>query len=170
MLTAILANAFSLYVQWRRGKADARYLALRVAVILEAFGLSCYRVLMDHDSHDLSDGKFGKLHESFPEIAPYPEDAAWQSLDTDLLSRTLNFRNELMFTQRRIELQERVGLSGVPDIMCEECAHRGSQAMDLVDDLRLKYRLLPLQRSYDFAKTLRHKHQEFTILQEGRSH
>jgi hypothetical protein len=161
VLSALLTSGLSLFVQWRRASANARYLALRVAVTLEAFALACYHVVADHDVHDNSAGNLGKEHDAFPEIAAYPESLEWQALPPRLLSRVLNFRNEIKISEARLKFQWDLDPGGLTETLSEECAHRGSQAMDIVNDLRQTYGLAPLQADYDFAQRLRAKHEMF---------
>ena len=70
---------------------DARYLALRIAVILEKFAAECADRLFDmaelHNSPD--------KNRAIPPLAPYPPAADWKALVPALASRSLSFRDEV---------------------------------------------------------------------------
>jgi len=141
-------------------KRDARYLAHRVAIILETFAVDCANVITDNDLHDRSDGHAGKRQLFLPELRSLPADTDWKALPSRLVDRFLSMPTELALADRAISVWWDV----VGDEDCMETETRqkagasGLRAWLLASALRKQYKIpassLP-EIGWDFVATLR---------------
>jgi hypothetical protein len=136
---------------------DARYLAIRVSVVLERFALDCAEFAGDNDLHRRSDGAAGQHRASVPSIAAYPTDADWKALPQDLLAECLSLPTEIEQTSRGIDFVSDVAPDDAPAACDEACAALGLRALDLAKRLRGRYGFPPLKSSdseYDLTASL----------------
>jgi hypothetical protein len=59
-------------------KRDARYLAQRLAIILEKFAVDCADIIADNELVNSSEGAAGKRHLVLPILRPFPAEADWK--------------------------------------------------------------------------------------------
>jgi hypothetical protein len=143
-------------------KRDARYVAQRVAIILEKFAVDCANVINDNDLHNQSKGHDGKRHLCLPELGPLPADADWKALSPKLVDRVLSMPNELALADGAISFWWDV--VGDEECMQTETDQRagtcGLRAWLLASDLRKQYKIpasnLP-EIGWNFVDTLRKK-------------
>jgi hypothetical protein len=143
-------------------KRDARYIAHRVAIILEKFAVDCADVILDNDLHSQSEGHAGKRHLSLPTLGSLPADADWKALPPRLVDRVLSMPNELALADGAILFWWDV--VGDEDCMQTETDQRagacGLRAWLLATDLRKQYKIpassLP-EIGWNFVDTLREK-------------
>ncbi|MGA2793937.1 MAG: hypothetical protein ABSE69_10445 [Roseiarcus sp.] len=141
-------------------KKDARYLAQRVAIILEKFAVHCGNSITDNELHDRSEGHAGERHLTLPAIGPFPAEADWKAIDTDLMDRALSMPNELALADQAILFWWNV--VGDEECMQTEANNRagecGLRAWLLASELRRRCGIpastLPAT-SWDFVNTLR---------------
>jgi hypothetical protein len=145
-------------------KRDARYLAQRLAIILEKFSVDCANVITDNDTFNSSDGNAGKRHSSLPTLGAFPADADWKAIDAALMDRVMSMPNELALADQAIYFWWDV--VGDPDCVQTEtdnqAGQRGLKAWMLASELRRRYGIpaskLPTE-TWDFVDTLR-KHND----------
>ncbi len=179
-LSTILAFAFStglatavfnqLIGWWREARherqtttRDARYLAIRLAVILERFAIACAERVADQDMYRQSEGHAGAQHGALPELPPYPDEADWKFLAPDLLARVLTLRNELPLSDAKIAFWEDIDRECIPQEYDQQAGKCGYMAWALAADMRRHYRLGvfdPRQTSWDIVKVLKALHDE----------
>jgi hypothetical protein len=167
LTTGIVTSAMSLGVGWlqesRREKAkterDARYLALRLAVIFEKFAIYCADVIYDNGLADTSGGHAGTQHTRLPDLEGFPDDADWKALDGTLAGRALTFRVELLLSGKMLA---ELWVFSDPDEIAVECNEQaglhGMRAWEIAHDLRARYLLSPFdpaKLAYDVTGTLR---------------
>lgn len=161
VVTALLNQGLSWLRDWRasseKRKANARYLALRVAVLLEAYADTCSDVAGEIDLHESSRGHGGKQITELPKVPDYPaDDDSWRLVAPDLLDRCLSFPNKVAASQKVVDSVHIWGDRGDLVQQCmEECVDRGLEAWNLAADLRKRYRFEPHSHVYDYADHLR---------------
>jgi hypothetical protein len=140
---------------WREGRKErrsteqaARYLAMRVAVTLEAFVAETASRVAGNQLHISSEGYAGTSHDELADLDKYPEDADWRSLDPALAERALTLRNEHRWTRQNIAYEAEFE-PGRPssEIRDEEGATLALRAWALAVSLRKHYGI----RALDFA-------------------
>jgi hypothetical protein len=163
LATAILNQGIG---WWRDSRKDnvvtereARYLAVRLAVLLEGFALDCADAIADKELHDSSEGHAGRRHGTIPELAAYP-DGDWRALTPNLMGRCLSLRNELKLSDGHIAFWEDIGeRDSIPQEAVQQTGKCGYRAWLLATDLRKEYHLGtfdPLSVSaWDVVATLR---------------
>lgn len=140
---------------------DARYLAIRVAVILERFAIDCADAIADQDLFSSSSGHAGRRHATIPKLAEYPSDADWKALRADLLASALTLRNEISLSDSKISFWEEIDRDCIPGECKQQCGKCGYIAWLLAADLRSHYALgdfEPHRTSWDVVKVLRREH------------
>jgi hypothetical protein len=163
--SSVLAASFGWglnhYFVHRAGlKRDARYLAQRLALILERYATDCAKFISDNDLHDRSGGSAGQRHLALPAMGAFPAEADWKALDPNLMDRVLSMENELVLADQKILFWWDV--VGDEDSMQTEADHQAGQcglkAWSLAGELRGFYRIpastLPTT-GWDFVATLR---------------
>jgi hypothetical protein len=132
-------------------------LALRVAVLLEAYADTCSDVAGEIDLHESSRGHGGKQITELPKVPDYPaDDDSWRLVAPDLLDRCLSFPNKVAASQKVVDSVHIWGDRGDLVQQCmEECVDRGLEAWNLAADLRKRYRFEPHSHVYDYADHLR---------------
>jgi hypothetical protein len=165
--TGVVAAALTHGVSWwrdsRKEKAsnlrDARYLALRLAVILERFAIDCSEVVGLVDTYAASKGSAGSQTTKLPEIGEFPSDSDWKTIDPKLAARALEFVNELLMAQQKLNFSWHVSDE---DQITEECADDaallGLRAWDLAHQLRQRHdlpRFTPAETSHDVEASLK---------------
>lgn len=163
--TAVLNQLFGWWRESRKevnvAERDARYIAIRLAVILERFALDCAEAIAAQEMFDMHDGHAGKPHGKLPDLAPYPDEVDWKTLKPEFLARALTLRNELILSDASIEFWEdidRTTVSGECDWQCGKC---GYMAWTLAAEMRARYALgafEPDKSAWNAVKTLKEYH------------
>jgi hypothetical protein len=141
-------------------KRDARYVAQRVAIILEKFAVDCADVIIDNDIHSESGGHAGKRHLGLPALGLLPADADWKALPPNLVDRVLSMPNELALATKAILFWWNV--VGDEECMETETDQRagtcGLRAWLLASELRKQYKIPAsslTEVGWDFVAELR---------------
>ena len=120
---------------------DARYLAIRLAVMLEEYAINCADRIGDNDMHRQSGGHAGKRWGALPELQPYPNEDDWKALAPDLLSRVLTLRIQLSLANNAIAFWMDIDPECIPQECDQQCGRTGYAAWTLARDMRSRYRL-----------------------------
>jgi hypothetical protein len=148
--TGLATAVFNQFIGWLREamhdrastKRDARYLAIRLAVMLEEFAIKCADRIGDNDLYRQTKGSVGTKWDSIPELPPYPDEADWRSLAPGLLSRVLTLRNALSLKGGGVVSGADWG--NYSAAACDsKCGKGGFVAWTLARDLRAHYGLKP---------------------------
>lgn len=145
-LVAWLTNFFNAGRERKSMERDARYLAVRVAVILEQFAMQCSEQVSDHEMHQNSSGHAGQLNPGIPDLPPYPDEAEWKTLEPNLLADALSFRNQC--SQAKAAIAYCYNIDSGPDssaideanVQCGAC---GYVAWQIAENMRRRYKLPP---------------------------
>jgi len=176
--TGLLTAVFNQLIGWSREarherlgtERDARYLAIRLAVILERFTIDCAEAIAAQDMYNQSDGNAGAAHGTLPDLPPYPDEADWKALEPDYLARALTLRNELPLSDKAIAFWEDIDRDCIPGECDQQCGKCGYMAWLLAADMRQHYHLGvfdPKYTSWDIVKTLKPLYDG--VLQRARS-
>jgi hypothetical protein len=146
--TGVFTTVLTLGVGWlrdwwrerSRNRAEAKYLALRLAVILEKFVSGCV-FRMWHDKADMKEGR--DLGYDLPPLESYPPDSPdWKSFharNPKLASQVLSFPNEITSAELACEF---TGMrEGFPFASADETIVAGIKAWRLAQALRKNYGL-----------------------------
>ena len=175
--TGLLTAVFNQSIGWWRearherlaSARDARYLAIRLAVMLERFAIDCAEAVAAQNMYNQSDGHAGVLHGTLPDLPPYPDEADWKTLEPDFLARVPTLRNELPLSDKAIAFWEEIDRECIPQECNQQCGKCGYMAWVLAADMRRHYRLGafdPKLASWDIVKTLKPLHDD--VLQRSR--
>lgn len=157
LATAILNQIYA----GRASTRDAKYLAIRIAVILESFAIECAEQISTQQMYNQTGGGSGRLYGTVPALSPFPDEAKWESLDGDLLARALSLRNELPLSDRKIAFWEDIDRECIPVECDQQCGKCGYIAWELAQAIRRRYGFPsfdPKLTSWDVAGTLKEMH------------
>jgi hypothetical protein len=168
VITALLNQAFGIGRDlWRehvkrksddsKREAEAGYLALRLAALLEGYAYSCWR----YCGYSLET----KYKRGMPPLPPFPEEmTGWHAIDLKLAGRALDLRNHLAGSELWANgvFDEDDDLNDVFDFnLTKDMAERGKEAWDIAKDLRSRHGLPPfVPVRWDYAKNLEERIQK----------
>ncbi len=136
---------------------DAKYLALRLAVIFEKFAIECAGAITCDSLYDEFGGHAGCPNTGIPTLLDYPADADWKALDAALSAKALSFWNDILQGKQSIGFMWDYDPGSVSLECNEQCGKCGSRAWALASELRRRYRLPSFDHtaSWDFLSTLK---------------
>lgn len=145
VISAVVTQVFGFVGWWYSGFQKRRYLALRLAVIMEKFVDDCSEAVSDVIAHEESKGNIGNAHGAIPPFPDLPDDPdAWLALQPDLANRCLSFSNDILFSRKTIAFEYDNLLSPgdfAPISFKIGCLRHGVDAAKLAKDLRSRNRL-----------------------------
>ena len=147
----------------RKDKSSARHLAMRIAVLLEGYAITCAESLSDWELHSSSGGHAGTMMNGIPDIPDYPDEDGWSALKPKLLDRALTLRNQVRIGRRSVASYAEFEIDP-DDIANHEAGHLGvcgHKAWELARDLRTAYRVEPFDLTttfWDIAPFLQRNH------------
>lgn len=158
--TAAVQGAITLYRERTQKQDKAAYLALRVAVLLEAYGSDCCRFYFDNASAiEPPDEQYPAWRTDLPDPPELPDDTeAWRAMNRELLARCLNFPNKVRASQNAIEACAEYTEHELGNTLDEHASARGVEAWDIACALRKAYGLQSAEIVYDYHDTLRKVH------------
>lgn len=150
------AATVTLYRDHRQTKSQASHLAVRLAVVLEAYASSCQQFIEANENADHEpDQEFPNWRTRLPELPPYPEDVeGWRALDLKLGERCLNLRNKIAGSQSIIGATIDVAMDALGDMLDEHAASRGIEAWEIAVALRSRYGLGKSEMVWDYVEAL----------------
>lgn len=163
LATAILNQGIGWWRDSRKDHAvterEARYLAIRLAVLLERFALDCADSVAAFEMHSEFDGYAGRASGTIPKLPEFP-DGDWRALNANLLGRCLSLQNEIKLSDGHIGFWEDVGYREcIPSECAQQTGKCGYRAWELARDLRGVYELGPFDTKnvsqWDFVETLK---------------
>jgi hypothetical protein len=148
------------FLQERRAKKDrAAYLALRVAVTLEAYASDCLELIFENANlQEPYDEQYPDWNPILPKEPSYPDDDrdGWRSMTRSLVTRCLNFPNKVRGSQGMIKSTVQYGHGDeLSDVIDEHAALRGIEAWEIATSLRKEYHLPPSEVVFDYLEALR---------------
>ncbi|KAA2236962.1 hypothetical protein [Salinarimonas soli] len=163
IITAVLTQGFT----WLRERLTAAekkrdvagYLAMRLAVTLEAYASACQDLIAKNDNAEhLPDEQYPEWSVRLPELPPYPDDSdGWRALNRRLAARALEFRNRVAETQALIFGVLEYDEDDADDLVAEHACERGLEAYRLAVDLRKASGLDRAELVWNFPDLLEQK-------------
>jgi hypothetical protein len=154
--TGVVQGSVAICRERRCRKVQAAYLALRLAVMLEAFAIACADLIRSNSvAEHLPEHEFPDWDIKLPQMLAYPEDgASWVVLDRRLANRCLSLRNKRDDGQRLIYEQCEHEGEGLKDVITQQASGCGLAAWHLAQELRLTYGVADPTLRYEFADYL----------------
>ncbi|GEO18841.1 hypothetical protein [Microvirga aerophila] len=137
-------------------KANAGYMALRLAVLLEAYASACADAINGNESAEhRPEEQYPDWTAKLPELPEYPDDTdGWRSLPIKLAGRVLSFRNKVQESQGIINSGLEHSEDTLEEDYAEQAAQRGLEAWKLAVELRRAYGLEAVEVAWDYAAGL----------------
>jgi hypothetical protein len=160
LFSSLFTTFLTLFVGWlrdeRRKKAEATYLALRLAVTLESYASACAHFIEKNaDMEPPPSEEFPAWEVKLPELPPYPDDAdGWRAIDCALAGQCLNLRNKIHGSQSIIHSTINYCMDDLGDTLDEQAAARGIEAWKLAAALRQKHGVEEADTVWDYAAKL----------------
>jgi len=154
--TAGVQGAITLYRERTQKQDKAAYLALRVAVMLEAYGSDCCRFYFDNvNAIELPDEQYRAWKTRLPTPPELPDDTeAWRAMNRELLARCLNFPNKVLASQNAIDSCIEFTMNDLENTLDKHASDRGMEAWEIAAALRKAYGLQAADIVYDYHDTL----------------
>ncbi|MGW9333499.1 hypothetical protein [Bosea sp. NPDC055594] len=164
---AVVTQGMTWLREWRasgsKKKASAAYLAVRVAVALEAFSETCSEIVGDIVNYESSGGNVGSPRTDLPAAPTYPTDEeSWRSMDLVLVEKVLSFPNRVGASQKAVGYAGEYGDGGdeMTRMCLEQACERGIEAWDLAVALREKYGFPSYAPAVEYVDFLRKEAEE----------
>jgi hypothetical protein len=156
----------------RRSRArDARFLAQRLAVILETFAIECADRITENLSLHYDFGGEGNFIWDLPALGEFPADVDWKAVDPDFVGRAIVLPNEILLARQVIKAQLKARdldyMLSRSSNLAGECGYR---AWMLAADLRTAHGLPhtdPNRFAWHFVDILRKAHDESVAGRSG---
>jgi len=167
VLSSVLQFWFTHRATLRTETQKRRYLALRLAVLLEEFGNTCSHAAAEAGNFVASDGHAGSDTWYIPEVPKFPDDdEAWLALQPDLTNRCLSMPNKLEESRDYLRAEnENTGDPADHEILAAfepRCLRHGIEAWELAAELRGKNGIEHYVPEYDTVKWMRERLQTLT--------
>ncbi len=155
--TALVQPLLAIYRDARERNSHAAYMAMRLAVILEAYTAACSDLIAKNSTAEAPpDQEFPNWDTTLPQLLSYPEDAeGWRAIDRKLAGRCLNLRNKIDGSQTVIRWIIEYTRDELGDVLDEEAARRGLEAWSIAIDLRRKHGIEQADAVWDYAEGLK---------------
>ncbi len=162
--TGLFTTALNQFFEWLRDRSKARftrreqaaYLALRLAVQLEAYAFRCLTFIVDNTQMEAPpDREFPDWKTNLPMLDDFPVDPeGWRSLELRLCNRVLSLANRISDSQLTIDFCFDFDPDALEDTLAAEAGKRGLDAWDIAAALRTQYRVAPNVLADDYRKRL----------------
>lgn len=162
VISALLTQGLTSLRERFSSRREAKYLALRIAVILETFADDCISIISDADTSRQSEGAAGQHTTNLAALAPYPDDEkGWRALGSAFSAEALGFPNLVRAYQQSINFTWQVADPDDAQSECEEAsAVLGHRAWALAKSLRLNHGFPPFAPKYDLEAALEREMRE----------
>jgi hypothetical protein len=161
VISALLNQVFGIARDWWtvriRRHAEAGYLALRLATILEGYAYDCASFINDNaNAEQPPDEPYPAYNIRLPKLPPFPDEEGngWRSIDLSFATRVLDLRNHIAGSQGAIDATVEFTEDTLGEELDEHAGERGGEAWNLAKALRERYRLPKFEPVWDFTDTL----------------
>ena len=176
IITAVLNQTFGIgrdvWAAHIKRRSEAGYLALRLAVILEAYAYSCASFIADNaNAQHPSDEPYPAWNTRLPDLPPFPDEVkeGWHSIDLKLAARALDLPNLRAGSQGMINSTSEFNAYELEHELGEHAGKRGQEAWALAKDLRNRYDLPAFAPVWDFTEYLESALREAKTAKEERA-
>jgi hypothetical protein len=154
--TAAVQGGIAVYRERTRKNENATYLALRIAVQLEAYTSACCNFYFDNsNAQRLPDEPYPAWHTELPTVSDFPDDTeAWRAMDRSLVARCLNFPNRVHASQNTIATAIEYTMDDLKYVLDEQASARGVEAWEIASALRKTYGLDRAEIIFDYNDAL----------------
>ncbi|WP_439406422.1 hypothetical protein ACNJX9_34090 [Bradyrhizobium sp. DASA03076] len=154
--TAAVQGGIALYRERTLKNEHAAYLALRLAVLLEAYASECCDFYFDNaNAEQLPNEPYPSWNTRLPDLPEYPDDTeAWRTLDKKLLAKCLNFPNRVHASQNAIAACGEHTMDDLDIALDEHASARGAEAWEIASALRETYGLDRAEIVFDYYTAL----------------
>src|SRR5216684_5703463 len=154
--TGAVQGGISLYKDRALRNDGAAYLALRVAVLLEAYTSECCEFYFENaNAQQPPDEPYPAWRTGLPPLADLPDDAdAWRAMDKRLTAKCLNFPNRVRASQNMISSAIEYTESELGLVLDEQACARGVEAWEIASSLRDTYKLERAEIVFDYHGVL----------------
>ena len=168
--TAAVTGGLALLRERTKKRGEATYLALRLAVTLEAFAGACSDLITENRYAEAPPGQpFPYWRSALPPLADYPSDGdGWKGIDIKLSAAALNFRNEVAAGQASIKLRTAEAEWDIEWEVRTEALRLGRSAHSIAMQMREAYRLPTIPSSYAYVSKLDEAKVQFDEEEETR--
>jgi hypothetical protein len=151
---AISAGLGSALAAWLREylakKKRATYVALRAAIALENYAISCWRIVFSGKAHYEQTG--APLADVVPQLVGMPTDTDWKDVDSSLTNEALSFANTVSIAQ--VLSDHSRFFEGNPFEAETSAKERGHESWLISESLRRRYKLTPRDKEKRRLKEL----------------
>jgi hypothetical protein len=139
-------------------KRRAAYMALRLAVFLEAYAVACADFISEDSEPPIADDEYPNRTTQLPQPPEYPDDPdGWRAIDGPLAGKCLNLPAKIRGSQRVINSEiEHMFYDHLDDTLDEQAAERGLEAWRIAAALRRTYAVEAVETVWDYAGGLEH--------------
>lgn len=161
VVSALFTGAIREYFRWRDRKRHARYLALRLSLILEDYYHRCVAAVYDIHNYQSSSGYLGDDISGLPPVPEYPADGeAWVYLAPGIADEILSLPARVQETNAGISFIRQLS-EATPDDTLEPLYDMAFMAIDLARRVRVAHKLPSASRTQDSEARLREDHSRF---------
>ena len=154
--TALVQGAIGLWRDHRKNTSHGAYLAMRLAVLFEAYATECGQFILDNGSaYQGPDEEHPHWDTTLPTLPVLPEDAeGWRSVDRELADRSLSIPNRIAGAQSMIRETIDLDTDRVGTELNRYSAELGSEAWALAAAFRKRYKLNQAKVVWDPSEAL----------------
>ena len=154
--SAVIQGLLPLYRERRQQKAHATYLAMRLAIILEAYASSCMNLISENANREQPpDSQYPVLSWTIPELPCYPDDVdGWRAIAPILAEQCLNLRNKISASQLTINGTIEFATDDLETAVIQNAAKRGIDAWNIATKLRSHHAVKPADTVWPYAEAL----------------
>jgi hypothetical protein len=154
--TAGVQGGLAVYRERTRKKENAAYLALRIAVLLEAYASECCDFYFENaNAQEPPDEQYPAWRTVLPTPPEFPDDTeAWRAMDRSLVAKCLNFSNRVHASQNAIASTIEYTMHDLEHILDEQASARGVEAWEIASALRTAYKLDRAEIIFDYHSVL----------------
>lgn len=140
-----------------RSRRHAAYMAMRLAVALEAYAEGCAVLIQEKArAKTRPDEVVPDRTTTLPVPPRYPDDVdGWKAIDHKLADRCLSFESRIRQSQAIIGSAIDHDLHQLGDEIESQANDRGLEAWELAVEMRKRHRLAPIEPVWDYADELR---------------
>lgn len=141
--------------RWEKS-SRAAYMAIRLAVILEAYSAACASLIdANENAQHRHDERLPDWKTRLPELSGFPDDSeGWRALDRQLAGRCLSFRNKVTESQGLITSIIFFNDDAIGDTVEAEATARGLEAWRLATALRRSHKVEAAELVWDHIEHL----------------
>jgi hypothetical protein len=155
--TAAVQGGIAIYRERTQKNEHAAYLALRVAVLLEAYASECCDFYFDNvNAHQPPDEPYPAWRTQLPDLPEFPDDTeGWRAMHRKLVAKCLNFPNRVHASQNAIASCIEFSMDYLGITLDEQASARGVEAWEIASALRDAYGLDRAEIVFDYYDVLR---------------